>query len=374
MAFVAELDGPTRGCPVELLRLDRTNPRLLTGDDYSTTTDEEVISTLNEIASLEEIITSITTNEFLDLEPLIVVGKPKGPFRVLEGNRRLASIMVLRDPDLARRCKVPVPRPVPKKVLTSIKEVTIWRVEKEADAQAFIGFKHINGPRRWDAYAKARYVAKWYKRDSEKGLTVDKIAQQLGDDNETIRAYISAMFVLEQAEDRKLFDISNRANTGRFAFSHLYTALGRLEYQKFLGLPNGWDKAPAANPVPRKNEEALKEVLRYMYGSKQDSVQALIKSQNPDLKRIGESIVHPVALQKLRAGSPLAVAYAEVRPADEVFSEALAIAHLKLSQAAALLPKFNGDKALLSIADEMVQFAEQIMSIMKKKAKPSKDS
>lgn len=369
MAFTAQLDEPTRGCPTDLLTFDKSNPRLVTGDTYSTSTDEDTISALNEIASLDELLTSICTNKYLDLEPLIVMGSPKGPFRVLEGNRRLACIKLLRDPDLAKRCKVSLPAKVRPDVLKSLDKVTIWRVRDEKDAQAFIGFKHINGPRRWDAYAKARFVADWYKRDRAKGLSVDAIARQLGDDNDTIRAYIGGVLVLEQAEKSRSFDIANRYNKGRFAFSHLYTALGRSEYQSFLGLPTGWDKEPGPDPVPKRNEEKLGEMLRYIYGSKQDSLPPHVKSQNPDLKRVGETLAHPVALAKLRAGAQLAVAYNEVRPPVEVFGEALAQAHIKLSQAVDSLPKYMGDSSLLPIANEIVDLADTLQTIMKKKSR-----
>ncbi|WP_434107944.1 ParB/Srx family N-terminal domain-containing protein [Paraburkholderia caffeinilytica] len=369
MVFRAKADEPTRGCPTSLLEFDRTNPRLVTGDSYSTASDEDIISALNEIASLDELITSICTNKYLDLEPLIVIGEPSGPFRVLEGNRRLASIKLILDPELAKRCRISMPKPIPKKILDSIATVTVWRVKTESDAQAFIGFKHINGPHRWDAYAKARFVADWYKKEMGNGLSIDAIARQLGDDNDTIRAYIGGILVLEQAEKARLFEISNRYNKGKFAFSHLYTALGRTEYQDFLGLESGWNRSPDIDPVPRKNAEKLGEVLRYIYGSKQDEIAPLVKSQNPDLKQVGEVIAHPVALERIRAGATLALAYNDVRSPYEVFSEALGQAHLKLTQAVDTLPKYTGDASLLPIADEIVELADTLITIMKKKAK-----
>lgn len=365
--FKAEIDEPTRGCPPHLLEFDKSNPRLLTGDFHSTLSDEDMISALNEIASLEELIMSITTNKYLDLEPLIVIGNPKGPFRVLEGNRRLASIKLILDPKLAKRCRVNVPAKISKAVLKSLETVTVWRVETEADAKSFIGFKHINGPHRWDAYAKARFVTDWYKREN---VSIDTIARQLGDDNDTIRSFVCGILALEQAEKNKLFEISDRFNKGKFAFSHLYTALGRNEYQTFLGLKSGWNKNPKPNPIPRKDR--LEEVLLYIYGSKSDNIQPLVKSQNPDLKYVGEVIVHPVGLQKLRAGSTLAMAHTEVRPAYEVFGEALGQAHVKMSQAIEALPKYNGEAALYTIAEQIGELADTLKTIMKKKLKKKK--
>jgi hypothetical protein len=373
--FSPKFGEPERGCPTSLLEFDRTNPRLLTGDDYGTSADEDIIAALNEIAPLEEVITSICTNTYLDFEPLIIIGKDGGPYRVLEGNRRLAAIKLISDPNLAKRCRISMPR-ISKDVLESVKAVTVWRVENDNDAQAFIGFKHINGPSRWDAYAKARFVSDWYKRERPSGLTIDQIARQLGDDNDTIRAYISSIYVLEQAENRNLFEIKNRFNRGKFAFSHLYTALGRAEYQEFLGLEKGWNKEPVDNPVDRGNEDKLKEVLLYLYGDKREEKQSLIKSQNPDLKHVGEVIANPVALEKLRGGATLSVAYNDVRSPYDVFSEVIAQATLKLTAVMEALPKYNGEENLLVIAEEIVEQAETLLDAMKRKrrriaAKPS---
>ncbi|MEZ5284996.1 MAG: hypothetical protein R2712_09350 [Vicinamibacterales bacterium] len=42
-------------------------------------------------------------------------------------------------------------------------------------AREFIGFKHINGPHKWDAIAKARFAANWYRKERGKWLTIDTI-------------------------------------------------------------------------------------------------------------------------------------------------------------------------------------------------------
>ena len=208
MAFEAKVDEPTRHCPTSLLHFDYTNPRLVTGDSYSVLSEEDIISALHEIASLDELITSICTNKYLDLEPLIVIGDPFGPFRVLEGNRRLASIKVILDPSLAKRCRISVPTNILQEVLDSIKTVTVWRVENVSDAHAFIGFKHINGPHRWDAYAKARFVADWYKKEVGNGLSIDSIARQLGDDNDTIRSFTCIRGFEDQRHRQAEFELS----------------------------------------------------------------------------------------------------------------------------------------------------------------------
>jgi hypothetical protein len=365
--FRAKIGESTAECPTSLLDFDYENPRLTTGDDLSTHDEKSMICSLRDIAALEELIQSICNNGYFNLEPLIVWGEESGPFTVLEGNRRLAAIKLIKNRELARECKISLPPSISQKTLDSIERISVWRVEKKEDAQAFIGFKHINGPYRWDAYAKARYVADWYKKEKANGLTIESIARQLGDDNDTIRAYIGAVLVLEQAEEERLFDIKDRYNRGRFAFSHLYTALGRNEYRDFLGLAKGWNQTPDEQPIEANKIPQLKEVLTYLFGSKQDSQPSLIKSQNPDLKNLGEVLTHPVALEKIRGGTELKTAHNEVRDAGAVFSEALVQASIKIDDAITLLAKYDGSESLLSVAKELVEKSETLFLTMQRK-------
>lgn len=364
--FRAKIGEPTADCPTSLLSFDYDNPRLITGDELNTRDDKSIICALREIAALDELIQSICTNKYLNLEPLIVLGEESGPFTVLEGNRRLAAIKLIKDRNLARECKVSLPENIRQDVIQSIQKVSVWRVAERTDAQAFIGFKHINGPHRWDAYAKARFVADWYKKDKSSGLTIELIARQLGDDNDTIRAYVGAILILEQAESEGIFDIKDRFNRGRFAFSHLYTALGRKEYQDFLGLSKGWNVNPNERPIDQNKIPKLKEVLIYLYGSKQDNLQSKIKSQNPDLKYVGEVLVHPVALEKLRGGTELSIAYSEAHP-GAVFSEALVQVSLKIDATINLLAKYDGSSSLLEIAKEIHEKSETLLITMQRK-------
>ncbi len=366
--FQAKIGVPTENCPVSLLKFDYQNPRLLTGDDLEPNDEKSIICTLRDIAALDELIQSICANGYINLEPLIVWGENEyGPFTVLEGNRRLASIKLIKDRNLARECKISVPSEISQDKLESIEKVSIWRVNERLDAQALIGFKHITGPYRWDAYAKGRFVTDWYKKDKDKGLTIESLARQLGDSNDTIRAYICAILILEQAEEENLFRIKDRSKRGPFAFSHLYTALGRKEYQEFLDLPKGWNINPSEYPINKKKSQNLKEVLIYFYGSKQDGKPSLIKSQNPDLKNIGEVLVNPVALEKLRGGADLATAHNETREPSEVFGDAVVQASLKIDAAVGLLAKYDGANTLLSIAKELYEKSEMLLFTMQRK-------
>ncbi len=360
----------TKNCPVTLLTLDMNNPRLHIGIEIDIGTEDEVITALSDISALDELITSICTNGYLNLEPMIVIGKSSdGPFRVLEGNRRLAAIKLIRDPKLAERLGIKVPPVIDSKVLKSVEEVLVHRVIRDEDARAFVGFKHINGPQRWDAYAKARYVTEWYKT-AHKKTSVSEIAAKVGDNNNTLRAYIYSLLILEQAEKEKVWCIKDRSNPGRFAFSHLYTAIGRKEYQEYLGFSDGWSDTPPLEPIKKAKLENLGEVLGYIYGSKSDDRYALVKSQNPDLKDVGFAIVHEEARLILKSRGSLDDARDALKDPSEAFYEALIAANLKIQRAIKTMPKYSGGREEIDkLIDELYEQADTLKTMNDKKKK-----
>lgn len=362
-------------CPIELLQLDITNPRLQTGLDIEIKSEDDLILILSDIAALDELITSIFTNKYLNLEPMIVIQADEpGQYRVLEGNRRLASIKLLRDPELAKRLGIKVPSPIPKEVLQSTEKVLCFRVTSEDEARAFIGFKHINGPQRWDAYAKARYVTDWYKNGKGK-IKISEIAARMGDTNDTMRSYIYSMLTLDQAADEKIWVIRDRANAGRFAFSHFYTALGRKEYQEYLGITDSLSDQPPLKPIAKSKFNLLGDVLSYIYGSKSADQPALVRSQNPDLKDLGLAIVSKDARIVLSNKGSLDEARDAMKSPNSAFQDAAITANLRLKRALDLITKYDGsDKSINAVVEEAFERADMLNTMTKKKKSYPKDA
>lgn len=355
-------------CPIELLQLDLDNPRLQTGENIDVVDEADLIRVLADIAALDELVLSICTNTYLNLEPLIVHGPDHGPYTVLEGNRRLAAIRLIKDPGFAATLGIKIPKPISPSVLKSIREILVYRVKGHDDAREFIGFKHINGPQRWDAYAKAKYVTEWYK-EGNGNITIDQIADRMGDNNNTLRSYIYAILMLEQAEKAGVWKLEDRPPArGRFPFSHIYTAISRAEYQKVLGLTESWSNAPPLNPIKKAHLKDLGEVLTYIYGSTSDDREPLIRSQNPDLKDLGLALINPSARLILKNRGTLDDARdAEKEPAA-AFHDALIAAKLRLNKAIQLMAKYTKkSQAIDSLIDEVFAQADILKTISDKK-------
>ena len=360
--------------PTDLLQIDLDNPRLQTGADFTADSEEHVIEALADIAALDELVTSICTNKYLGLEPLIVYSASgKAPFKVLEGNRRLAAIRLINTPELADSLSIKIPSKINQEVLDSIKKVLVYRVANPEDARAFIGFKHINGPQRWDAYAKAKYVTEWYKK-AKGTIGINEIAAKMGDNNNTLRAYIYAILILEQAEDAQVWSIKDKYVTkGRFAFSHLYTALGREQYQEYLGLTDGWSDTPSLKPIKKKLINNLGEVLSYIYGSKSDDRQNLVKSQNPDLKNLGLSIANEEARLILWNRGTLDEAMDALKDPSDAFHDALISTNLKIARAIQLMPKYSGGRVEIDeLISQIYEQADTLQTMNERKMRRGK--
>ena len=366
--------GETSLVSVQWLVLDRENPRLV-GNDPSAS-DEAIISQLFKREELGELLQSIAANGYLDIEPLIVMEHAE-KLTVLEGNRRLAAIRLFRQPELVDRIfdqeRVRIkPPPIEDVERATLEEVSVYRVAHRDDARSFIGFKHINGAAKWDSYAKGKFAADWYRSND---ITLEQIADRVGDTHATIKRMVNAIYVLEQAENSDIFHIADRVNP-KFNFSHLYTALSRAPYMDFLGLTAAWSSYdPEPNPVPNAKENNLREVLTWIYGSKEDDAQPVVLSQNPDIKRLGEVLLNAEGLNVLRTSRNLAEAHASTQPAEERFAEGLLRARGSIRDVANSLRGFDGrDSSLVDIAEDIEETIQTILDRMRKKVRSVAES
>jgi hypothetical protein len=359
--------------PTEFLDFDPANPRLVEVG-IKNPTDAEIILALADTADLSEVVESVAANGYIDIEP-VIAQHVDGRWRVLEGNRRLAAIRILQTPTLAKGTGISVPK-ISVENLKTLKELTVYAVSSPKQAREYIGFKHINGPHKWDAIAKARFAADWYRNERDSGITIEKIARRLGDGHDTVVRLVNGMFILDQAEKAKIYDIKDRYPGKRFAFSHLYTALTRPGYREFLGLPEEWRADdPKPDPVPKKDLDNLRRVLLWLYGSKSDDVKPVITSQNPDLKYLSAVLASPRARTLMLLRNDLREAHAQVERKGARFEGALVNAKQEAEVAMSQIIGYDPeDSTLLEIGRELRDTSDQLYSSMssmtKKAAKP----
>lgn len=359
-----------RSSPVEtdLLAFDQDNPRFTPDKKPEGANDEDIIRFIDRSADLSELIQSIAANGYIKVEPMIV-WQEGDQLVVLEGNRRLAALKCLRDPDLASRAGVELPEISAANKLT-LDEVLVWRVEDRESAQDLIGYKHINGPRPWDAYAKALFAMRWLETEKAKpnGLSLMEIAEKMGDGHDTLRRMVTAAFVIKQADENDIWSINQRKNR-HFSFSHLYTGLSYSEFTEYLGMERlTRSEDPALKPIPEEKYSELSRLLSWLYGNKSEDEAPVIRSQAADLKRLRKVLGNKAATRQLEATRGLDDAVITATPRSELFEQNVYKAAQGLT--AALQNQSGFDAAaqseLVDIVKSIVSDAESLELIVEK--------
>lgn len=359
--------GETMDIDVSRLRLDRKNPRLVESD--GSMTEEQIIAGLYSTEALDELLYSMATNGYMNIEPLVVcLEESNEQFVVIEGNRRLAAIMLFRDEKLSKKVeaagcpKINIPI-IDRKKLDSLSRVSVHHVKERADAREFIGFKHINGPAKWDSYAKAKFAAEWHEKNN---LSLDDIASKIGDRHDTVKRMVTAIYILKQADKEGVYSISDRMNE-KFNFSHFYTAISRTDYMNYLGLGKSWaGLKPNLELVPEDKLECLGFVLVWMFGSKEKEKKPLVRTQNPDIKRLGEVLDDKNALRILRSEENLDEAHMATKSSEDNLYDSLRNAQRHLAIAATNLDGYDGkDSGLLRMAKNVANAAKAIFRQLK---------
>lgn len=360
---------PTTTVDPKKVRLDPENPRFPVLAENAAQAEEALIRHLLKGAELQELIESIGANGYLSFEPIIVLGDETTKDEdlvVVEGNRRVAALKLFRNAALARKLKVKLPEVAPG-IEKTFESIAAIRIEKRKQARQFIGFKHINGPHKWDSYAKARFATDWL--DSEgKGASLADISLRLGDRHDTILRLVNGIRVLDQAIASKVFSLDSRDQSRPFAFSHLYTALTRPTVRTYLGMDEQWrDAQPKANPVPKAKKAALQQLMTWLYGNEDDGVRPVVTSQNPHVKQLAEVLGDSTATRKLESGQEFSKVYASVNSRWRRFQDKLVAASAEAEEAQSLVDAYEKhEDSLFRMAEDLAKIANNILATMRR--------
>lgn len=338
------------------LFLDEQNPRL---GSHAAKTQDEILDVLAREMSIDEIAISIAENGYYATERLLVIARDSGragTYTVIEGNRRLAAVQVLLDGRKRQRTRT---ADLPKLSSLRRRQLQTLPVSIFTDRRQlwpYLGFRHVNGPRAWDAFAKAEYIATVHERY---GVTVDEITNRIGDRFSTVQRMYLGYRLVRQAEDAGVFNRTDRFNEKRFYFSHLYTAADQVPFRKFLGITE--KRANRPKPVPRRSLEKLGELLIWIYGSRSQHKEPLVQRQYPDLNLLREAIGNEDALATIRQGGGLSRASEVARGDDVVFRELLIAAKEGLQNVGKFVTLgYYGERDLLDTAGDIQRLADDL--------------
>ena len=288
--------------PLSCLRFDLENPRL--PSSVKNTDEAKIIGYLGSHTGIENLMASIGENDFFAGEAIVALHESDETYTVIEGNRRLAALRLLQDPNLL---DIPRVAKVAAEALYHPTEVPAFVVDDRASTLQYLGFRHISGVQRWDPLAKARYLKQLFhhgKGDPAQRYTA--IAREIGSNSPTVRRNLDALAALEVIQQADFFDIP-RLSESTFQFGTFYTAISNADVASFIGIrKNELPQHPILKPDSIAVDR-LKELVQYMFERDAQGDTKLVESRN--IGTLGTVLVNPASLEGLRQGMSLETAY-----------------------------------------------------------------
>lgn len=313
--------------PVDMILLkdldfDVNNPRF-GAEVGQRQSQREILNHLVRTFGVDDVLSSIAVNGYFVAEPMIV-RRSKSKFVVVEGNRRLASCLILAGDERAKdQAKLTekfqvIAHDAGRDIVDSVACIVFDETESSRELLAYLGVRHIASSQGWDSYAKAAWIARAVK---EHGITLEEIAAMTGDQNKTVNHLLEGHYFIEQMVSSGYFDPKQSQRKGRgsntdFPFSWVYTLLFTPAARNFVGLPD----EPRENPVPKERLPHAGMLLERMFGTARTSA---VIDDSRDITRLARSLDSPERVALLEAGKHISQIEFEVQPLEDKLRKGL---------------------------------------------------
>jgi hypothetical protein len=342
---------------IDRLHLDPENPRL--PEDIQGKDEPELMQHLFDHFDLEEIAAPMGQNGYFDEEPLVAIPQalskelepapgqplpeqylafinlPGTQFTVVEGNRRLATARILRDVATRQRLRVRQWPEITESIRQDLDELPVIIYPTRKEVLPYLGVRHITGNKKWDSYAKARYISTML----DEGYKVEDIEREVGDRSQGILKNAISYKVLDQARTELEIDISRAKQD----FSYMLLAIGQRNIKLFLG----WSKTnpqteevkalplsevPLSSPIPQTHLQNLQDFLSWIYGEGTKKLPVIQESRDIT-NYLSHVVASPSAVVYLRQTRDLKEAYELTDGEESMVRSLLGTANTKLEKA-----------------------------------------
>jgi hypothetical protein len=318
------------------LRLDPENPRLREG--MEDTSQADLLTELAREYELTDLGQSLADNGYFAEEPLVTVAYSKGSWTVVEGNRRLAALKLLNNPDAAPRNLREKWRDLSINRKKIVEAVPILEYLRRDEITPYLGFRHITGVLQWRPYQKAKYICQLVERQS---MTFSQIARAIGSKTPTVREHYVAYRLVRQASDQFNIDTDYVERN----FGVLRRALSDPDIRDFIGLNLEANETALERPIPKTKAKALGEFFVWTFGDEETS--PAIKDSR-ELKKLGVVLASVKGLESLRATNDLDHAYSLSGGEEAKVLDTLTSASYYLDQALPLAVRQHKSKDVVA--------------------------
>lgn len=347
--------------PVSSLDFDPNNPRFST--EVATGPEGDLIERFIRDERLLEIINSIADQGYFAGEPLLVVEVPgTNRYHVIEGNRRLAALKLLRG-----LVDVPAGRSSVETAIEQAKhkpfEVPCLVFDNDDAILRYLGFRHITGIKSWSSLQKARYIKKLRDRfyagmDYKQQTTA--LAREIGSRSDYVAQMLTALNLYERAEATNFYNVQG-LNPQEVEFSLLSTAISYSSIISYLGLEHRQDMEGKGI-----KDEALENLMTWLFVARGNQKSVVGDSRN--LKKLAAVVGSQHSISALVNDGNLDSAFQLSQGPAQALTLALKAIERRLQEAWAWMPQVDhpetGDE---DVADSVRKRAQEIRDAIKSK-------
>jgi hypothetical protein len=377
---------PLLNVQIGRLHLDPENPRL--PEEAQGRSEDEVLKHLLEHFDLEEIAAPMAQNGYFDEEPLVAIphglpkrlipkaGEREAPeylkfletteFTVVEGNRRLATAQILRSNELRQKLHVRGWPDISAEVRTDLDELPVIVYPTRQEVLPYLGVRHITGNKKWDSYAKARYIAAMLDED----YSIEDIVRKVGDRSQSVLRNAVAYRTLQQAQKELDWDISRAKED----FSYLLLAIGQRSVKVFLGWSKkgtdkdqvkalSLDEVQLDAPVPEPHLKNLRDFLSWIYGEG-NRVLPVIKESRDITNYLSHVLASPKATEYLRKSRDLREAYDLSDGEEAMVRNLLGTANTKLEKVLGVIHRHKTTDVIAE-AEKCAETASRVVKTLR---------
>lgn len=283
----------TKMLEVDSLMLDSKNPRLPEGEDLSSQDD-----LLGYVANEYDAITiahSIAMYGYFPSEALIAIrceerdDSESERYIVVEGNRRLAALILLSD--ASKREEIDLDdddewNKIAEETDSLDQEIPVVIVPNRLEVAPLLGYRHISGIEPWDPWAKARYVADLIESTES---DFDSIAEQVGESKTRVAAIFRNYKVIRFAQETSIPTFGAEDKFGVFE-----RAMQTGGLRTHIGAPSDSQVSPTSSMVAEDKTEELKEMIGWLFGTNR------VISDSRKISRLGRVVSSEHGLAALR--------------------------------------------------------------------------
>ena len=361
---------------IEKLKLDPKNPRLpesIARDQLS------MLDYIVESTSIEGLMWAIAENDFFPAEQIIVIpeGSGSGDFVVVEGNRRLAAVILLHDPNRSTNPSLRM-REIAATAKYKPNKLPVVRRSTREEVIPYLGFRHITGVAGWGPLAKARYMKQLFDLTSvieDVSQRYRVVAHAIGSRPGHIKINLDALAVYNLIEANSFFGIDGLTEES-IKFSVLSTALANERIGSFVGLfkKSMEDEYKPNHPIIDSSAIKIhetRELIEWLYKKGNDGKARVGESRK--LKDLAAVVDNPKALAAFRSGATLTYAYQLTSDIGKDFLELLFQAEGALTEAAGMVATMDYDEQSIQVSRRIIETIRLIGKTLNEKRKPDDD-